>query len=276
MQTKDLRYTPAEYTREHQRTYTVLDINAGDSTTIVVSPAIQYSDALRAYDITTVDSTLVTDAVSKWILTGESIWDSFEHLHLQIRTVDSQRIALPNGFVGRVLIARITLDADTEAPELIRLGALLHRIQQESTALYPWKDKVRTVTEYEPEPEPEPKPDIYDYGYSSEPQPPDYYASPPRGTFTERSIPSGSVTWRSRDTASAAELQALGYKQDRYDHWYAIAPITKLVADSDAPPYRKGQFIQYVDAKGSAVSWLKAQNTSTLNWEGYWILKHLR
>ena len=274
MQTKDLRYTSAEYTREHQRTYTVLDINAGDSTTVVVNPVMRYADALRAYDITTTDSALVTDAVSKWILTGESIWDSLEHLRLQIRTVDSQRIALPDGFVGRVLITRVTPNADAEAPELIRLGALLHRIQQEPTALYPWKDKVHTVTEYKPEPEPEPN--IYDYGYSSEPQPPDYYTSPPRGTFIERSISAGSVTWKSRGTASTAELQALGYKQDRYDHWYAIAPITKLVADSDAPPYHKGQFIQYVDAKGSAVAWLKAQNTSTLNWEGYWILKHLR
>jgi len=145
MQTKDLRYTPAEYTREHQRTYTVLDIAEGDSTTVVVSPAMQYSDALRAYDITTVESTLVTDTVSKWLLTGEAIWDTLEHLRLQIRTVDSQRIALPDGFVGRVLIARVTPDANAEAPELIRLGALLHRIQQEPTALRVWKDKVYPV-----------------------------------------------------------------------------------------------------------------------------------
>lgn len=152
METKDLRYTPAEYMREHQRTYTVLDINEGDSTVVVVSPAMQYSDALRAYDITTVDSILVTDTVSKWILTGESIWDTLEHLRLQIHTVDSQRIALPDGFVGRVLIARVTPDANAEAPELIRLGALLHRIQQEPTAAVVYQHKVKPV---EPDLDPE-------------------------------------------------------------------------------------------------------------------------
>nr|DAP28359.1 MAG TPA: hypothetical protein [Caudoviricetes sp.] len=150
METKDLRYTPAEYTREHQRTYTVLDIREGDSSIVVVSPAMQYSDALRAYDITTADSTLITDAVSKWILTGEAIWDTLEHLRLQIRTVDSQRIALPDGFVGRVLIARVTPDANAEAPELIRLGALLHRIQQEPTAAVVYQHKVKPFMPNQP------------------------------------------------------------------------------------------------------------------------------
>lgn len=150
METKDLRYTPAEYTREHQRTYTVLDIAEGDSAVVVVSPAMQYSDALRAYDITTMDSTLVTDTVSKWLLTGEAIWDTLEHLRLQIRTVDSQRIALPDGFVGRVLIARVTPDANAEAPELIRLGALLHRIQQEPTAAVVYQHKVKPFMPNQP------------------------------------------------------------------------------------------------------------------------------
>lgn len=145
METKDLRYAPAEYTREHQRAYTVLDIAEGDSNLVVLNQAMQHSDAVRAYDITTVESTVVTDAVSKWILTGESIWQVLEHLRLDIHTVDSQRIALPDGFVGRVLIARVTPDANAEAPELIRLGALLHRIQQEPTALRVWKDKVKPI-----------------------------------------------------------------------------------------------------------------------------------
>ena len=151
METKDLRYAPAEYTREHQRTYTVLDIAEGDSNLVVLSQAMQHSDAVRAYDITTVESTVVTDAVSKWILTGESIWQVLEHLRLDIRTVDSQRIALPDGFVGRVLIARVTPDANAEAPELIRLGALLHRIQQEPTAAVVYQHKVKPV---EPELDP--------------------------------------------------------------------------------------------------------------------------
>lgn len=151
METKDLRYAPAQYTREHQRTFTVLDIAEGDSNVIVLSQALQYSDAVRAYNISTVEDTTVTDAVSKWILTGDSIWDTFEHLRLPIRVVDGQRIALPDGFVGRALIARVTPDADVEAPELIRLGALLHRIQQEPTAAVVYKDKVKPV---EPELDP--------------------------------------------------------------------------------------------------------------------------
>lgn len=150
METKDLRYAPAEYTREHQRTYTVLDIAEGDSNLIVLSQAMQRSDAVRAYDITTVESTVVTDAVSKWILTGESIWQVLEHLRLPVHTVDSQRIALPDGFVGRVLIARVTPDADAEAPELIRLGALLHRIQQEPTAAVVYQHKVKPFVPEQP------------------------------------------------------------------------------------------------------------------------------
>lgn len=150
METKDLHYASAEYTREHQRTYTVLDIAEGDSNLVVLSPAMQYSDAVRAYDITTVESTVVTDAVSKWILTGESIWQVLEHLRLDIHTVDNQRIALPEGFIGRVLIARVTPDANVEASELIRLGALLHRIQQEPTAAVVYKHKVKPVTPVKP------------------------------------------------------------------------------------------------------------------------------
>ena len=159
METKDLRYAPAQYTREHQRTFTVLDIAEGDSNVIVLSQALQYSDAVRAYDCSTLEDTAVTDAVSKWILTGESIWDTFEHLRLPIRVVDSQRIALPDGFVGRVLIARVTPDADAEAPELIRLGALLHRIQQEPTAAVVYKQKVKPVEPTAPIAPPEPAPD---------------------------------------------------------------------------------------------------------------------
>lgn len=266
MQTKDLHYTPAEYTREHQRTYTVLDINEGDSTAVVVNPAMQYSDALRAYDITTVESPLVTDAVSKWILTGESIWDSFEHLRLQIRTIDSQRIALPDGFVGRVLIARVTPDANAEAPELIRLGALLHRIQQEPTALYPWKDKVKPKRES----------NVFDYGYTAEPAPADYYTQPPKGTYSIRIVPSGSVLGSARLDESDEELRALGYTQDAADNWIGIAPVVKCIADRDAPPYHKGDFLWYIDAKDSIVTWAKVVNPSTLRVEGYWVLRHRR
>lgn len=261
METKDLRYAPAEYTREHQRTYTVLDIAEGDSNLVVLSQAMQYSDAIRAYDITTVESTLVTATVSKWILTGESIWQVLEHLRLDIRTVDSQRIALPDGFVGRVLITRVTPDADAEAPELVRLGALLHRIQQEPTALYPYQYKVKVKKDTE-----------FDYGYTSEPSPPEY-PNPPNGTYTVRSIPSGTVPWDVYTSQPDTELQALGYKQDFNDHWRAVEPVVKLIADRDAPPYYKGQFLQYVDANNFAVRWAKVQDPRTLEWKGYWVLK---
>ncbi len=261
METRDLRYAPAEYTREHQRTFKVLDINEGDSNIVVISAAMQHSDTVRAYDITTVESTVVTDAVSKWILTGESIWEVFEHLRLSTCTVDSQRIALPEGFVGRVLIARVTPDANLEAPELIRLGALLHRIQQEPTALYPWKDIVKVKEDTE-----------FDYGYSSEPSPPEY-PNPPEGTYTVRSIPSGTVPWDVYTSQSDTELQALGYKQTFNGHWRAVKPVVKLIADRDAPPYHKGQFLQYVDANNLVVRWLKVQDLNTLIWQGYWVLR---
>lgn len=263
METKDLRYAPAQYTREHQRAYTVLDIAEGDSTVIALSQALQYSDTVRAYDCSTLEDTMVTDAVSKWILQGESIWDTFEHLRLPIRVVDSQRIALPDGFVGRVLIARVTPDADVEAPELIRLGALLHRIQQEPTAAIPYRYKVK----------PKRDTDIFDYGYASEPAPPDYYTQPPVGTYTERIVPSGSVLGHAHIDESDDELRALGYKQDIHGNWIGKSPVTKCIADRDAPPYHKGDFLWYLDVNDLNVMWAKVQDPQTLEWKGYWILK---
>mgnify|MGYP004682394595 CR=1 FL=1 len=260
METKDLRYAPAQYTREHQRAYTVLDIAEGDSTIVTLSQALQYSDAVRAYDCSTLEDTAVTDAVSKWILQGDSIWDTFEYLRLPVQVVDSQRIALPDGFVGRALIARVTPDADAEAPELIRLGALLHRIQQEPTALWVWKNKVKVEKDTE-----------FDYGYSSEPSPPEY-PTPPVGTYTEKVIPSGTVPWKVYGSQSDAELQALGYTQDIEGHWRAVGSVTKLIADRDAPPYYKGQFLQYVDANNFVVRWAKVIDHRTLVWKGYWVL----
>lgn len=263
METKDLRYAPAQYTREHQRTFTVLDIAEGDSNVVTLSQALQYSDAVRAYDCSTLEEAAVTDAVRTWILQGDSIWDTFEHLRLPIQIVDNQRIALPEDFVGRVLIARITPDADPEAPELIRLGALLHRIQQEPTAAIPYQYKVK------------PKCDnpYYDYGCASEPSPPDYGASPPVDSYTEKVIPSGTVPWESRWSESEEEMRALGYTKDEWGYYPAVQPIFKLITDRDAPPYHKGDFLSYMDSKDTAVMWVKMQDPRTLQWFGYWVVK---
>lgn len=234
METKDLRYAPAEYTREHQRAYTVLDIAEGDSNLVVLSQAMQHSDTVRAYDITNVDSAVVTAAVSKWILTGESIWQVLEHLRLDIHTVDSQRIALPDGFVGRVLIARVTPDADAEAPELIRLGALLHRIQQELTALNPWKDVVKPI------------------GYTPQ-------------TIETRQVYNGfEIIW---NKYTSANIQQAGYKPDAYGNYPALYPITKWVAAQGA--VTSWELPVYTDSRPTIVHQVQKPDTQEL----YWVVK---
>lgn len=147
MQTKDLRYTSAELTREYQRWCVVQDVPAGASNVLTISFAMQYADTLRCYDISTLEDSAIQSAVHDWLLNGKPIWETLEPLRLPLQELDALRVQIPEGFVGRVLLlrARPVVDADPEAPELIRLGALLHRIQQEPTALNVWKDLVRPI-----------------------------------------------------------------------------------------------------------------------------------
>lgn len=279
MQTKDLRYTPAKYTREHQRTYTLLDIAEGDSNTVLLSQAMQYADTVHAYDVTALKPTAITDIVSEWLLTGKSVWSILEHQRLQIRVVDSRRIALPSGFVGRVLIARATPDADTEAPELIRLGALLHRIQQEPTALRVWKgapkplvqhilDTPSNDTPHEDVPRTDtPRMDTPANGTSA--------GVPDIGTVHEdtthkvvtRTVQNLFDIYAHQYTTK--DMQSLGYKKDEFGNYPAAYPITKWVAAEDTHEQIKAMLPVYVDSRAAIVHSVQKPNAQ----ESYWVVK---
>lgn len=146
MQTKDLRYTPAKFLHEHQRWCMVLDVPAGASHTIMIPFAMQYGDVLHCYDISSLESTAVQFSVRNWLLDGVPIQDTFEHLRLPLQELDALHVQIPVGFVGQVLLLRVrSTYTNPKAPELIRLGALLHLIQQEPTAAIVYKHKVKPL-----------------------------------------------------------------------------------------------------------------------------------